>query len=44
MELIVRAVNPDDAAGIVAIFNPIIESRLFTLFDTPFTADEECGF
>ena len=44
MELIVRAVNPDDAAGIVAIFNPIIESRLFTLFDTPFTVDEERSY
>ena len=41
MELLIRDAIPDDAAGIVSVFNPIIEARSFTLFDTPFSVEEE---
>src|SRR5690242_8593420 len=44
MELSIRDVRPDDAAEIVAIFNPIIEARSFTMFDTPFTVEEERAY
>ena len=39
--LIVRPASPDDAAGIVGILNPIIESGKFTAFDAPFTVETE---
>lgn len=41
MKIFVRQAQPDDAAGIVAVFNPIIESGLYTTFDTPFTVEAE---
>lgn len=41
MELVVRDVAPADAEAVVAIFNPIIEARVHTAFDTPFTVDAE---
>ena len=41
MELLIRDAKPDDAAGIVAVFNPIIEARSYTLFDTPFSIEAE---
>lgn len=41
MELLIRNVRPDDAAAIVGIFNPIIESGLYTVFDEPFTPEAE---
>lgn len=41
MEILVRAVQPDDAAAIVSIFNPIIESGLYSVFIDPFTVEEE---
>jgi L-amino acid N-acyltransferase YncA len=44
MELVIRDVKPDDAAGIVSLFNPIIEARSFTLFDAPFTIDAERSY
>jgi L-amino acid N-acyltransferase YncA len=44
MELMIRDVNPDDAAGVVSVFNPIIEARSFTLFDTPFTVEAERAY
>lgn len=44
MEWLIRDVNPDDAAGIVSVFNPIIEARSFTLFDTPFTIEAERAY
>ena len=44
MELVIRDVNPDDAAGIVSVFNPIIEARSFTLFDVPFTVEAERSY
>jgi L-amino acid N-acyltransferase YncA len=44
MELLIRDATPDDAAGIVSVFNPIIEGRSFTLFDTPFTTEAERSY
>jgi L-amino acid N-acyltransferase YncA len=44
MELLIRDAKPDDAAGIVSVFNPIILARLFTLFDTPFTIETERSY
>jgi len=44
MELLIRDAKPDDAAGIVSVFNPIIEARSFTLFDTPFTVEAERSY
>jgi L-amino acid N-acyltransferase YncA len=37
----IRAATPDDAAGIVAVLNPIIEARTFTVFESPFTIEAE---
>jgi L-amino acid N-acyltransferase YncA len=44
MELVIRDAKPDDAAGVVSVFNPIIEARCFTLFDTPFTVEAERSY
>ena len=44
MELTLREAQPDDAAGIVAIFNPIIEAGSFTLFDTTFSVEAERSY
>lgn len=41
MDLRIRSARPDDAAAIVAIFNPIINAGLYTAFDTPFTVEAE---
>ena len=41
MNLSTRAARPDDAAAIVGILNPIIEARLFTVFDTPLSVEAE---
>ncbi len=41
MDLVVRDAKPDDAAAVVAIFNPIIQSGLYVVFDAPFTVEEE---
>jgi L-amino acid N-acyltransferase YncA len=41
MTVIVREARPDDAESIVRIFNPIIESGRYTVFDRPFTVAEE---
>lgn len=38
-DLTIRAATPDDAAGIVAILNPIIEARVYTAMDTPLTVE-----
>jgi L-amino acid N-acyltransferase YncA len=40
-ELLVRPAEPDDAEAVVSIFNPIIESGIYTVFDTPFTVEQE---
>jgi L-amino acid N-acyltransferase YncA len=44
MSLIVRDVRPDDAAAVCGILNPIIESRMYTVLDTPFTVEAERDF
>ncbi len=44
MELSIRSVEPGDADAIVRILNPIIEARVFTVFDTPFTSEAEREF
>jgi len=41
MDLSIRDVTPADAEAIVAILNPIIEARVYTVFDRPFSVDEE---
>lgn len=41
MDLLVRDVMPVDAKAIVGILNPIIEARIDTAFDAPFTSDVE---
>ena len=40
-ELLIHSVEPDDAEAVVNIFNPIIESGLYTVFVTPFTVEQE---
>lgn len=44
MDLIIRDVVPADAEAVVAILNPIIAARVYTVLDAPFTADEERDF
>jgi L-amino acid N-acyltransferase YncA len=41
MNITVRGVVPDDAEGVIAIFNPVIESGKYTIFDAPFTVEAE---
>lgn len=43
-DLIIRPAQPDDAAGIVSMWNPIIETGLYTSFDTPFTPEAERAY
>jgi L-amino acid N-acyltransferase YncA len=40
----IREATPDDAEGIVAVLNPIIETGAYTILDAPFTADAERAF
>ncbi|HEU4687914.1 MAG TPA: GNAT family N-acetyltransferase [Vicinamibacterales bacterium] len=41
MALLIRDVTPDDAEAVVGILNPIIAARVYTVFDAPFTVDDE---
>ncbi len=41
MDFVVRDAQPEDAGGILAVVNPIIESCLYTTFDTSFTEAAE---
>ena len=41
MKCQVRDVRPEDARGIVQVFNPIIEAGKYTAFVTPFTTKQE---
>ena len=41
MELSVRDAEPADAGALVRILNPIIEARVYTAFDTPFSVEAE---
>jgi L-amino acid N-acyltransferase YncA len=43
-QLEIRAATPDDAEGIVAVLNPIIETGAYTVLDAPLTADAERAF
>jgi L-amino acid N-acyltransferase YncA len=43
-QLAIREATPDDAEGIVAVLNPIIEAGVYTVLDTPLTADAERAF
>ena len=40
----VRPATPEDAPGIIQVFNPIIESGAYTAFDTPFTVEAEKSY
>ena len=44
MTIQIRTATPDDAEGVVNVFNPIIETGLYTVFDTPFTVEAERAF
>ena len=44
MDLIIRDVVPADAEPIVDILNPIIEARVYTAFDRPFTVEAERNY
>jgi len=44
MELSVRDVKLDDAEALLGILNPIIEARIYTALDTPFSIREERDF
>lgn len=41
MQLEIREARPDDADAVVRILNPIIAAGVYTVFDTPFTAEAE---
>lgn len=41
MDLLVRETQPDDAPGIVAILNPIIQAGTYTVLDQPLTVEFE---
>jgi len=41
MELSLRDVEPADAGGLVRVLNPIIESRRYTVLDTPVNVETE---
>jgi len=41
MELLIRAVRLEDAAALVDILNPIIETGKHTILDTPFSVEAE---
>ena len=40
----IRDVLPDDAEPIVGILNPIIDARIYTAFDQPFTVEAERSY
>lgn len=44
MDLRIREVRAEDAAGVVAILNPIIEAGVYTAFDAPFTEEQERAY
>lgn len=44
VDLRIRPVRPEDAAGVVAIFNPIIDAGIYTAFDVPFTVVAERSY
>jgi L-amino acid N-acyltransferase YncA len=44
MSLLVRDVTADDAAAVVGILNPIIAARIYSVFERPFSIDEERAY
>lgn len=44
VQLQIRQATPDDAAGIVAVLNPIIAAGIYTVFDQPFDVETERAF
>jgi len=44
MHLEIRDAAAADAEAIVAVLNPIIEARVYTAFDTPYTAEAERAY
>ena len=40
-DLSIRDATPADAEAIVAILNPIIAARIYTVFDAPFSSEAE---
>jgi L-amino acid N-acyltransferase YncA len=44
MEVTIRPATVNDAAGVLDVLNPIIETGSYTAFDTPFTLEEERAF
>jgi L-amino acid N-acyltransferase YncA len=44
MSLLIRDVVPSDAEAIVGILNPIVQARVYSAFDTPFTVDAELDY
>jgi L-amino acid N-acyltransferase YncA len=41
MQLSIRPAQPEDAAAVAGILNAVIEQGVYTVFDTPFTIEEE---
>ena len=41
---LIRDVQPSDAEGIIAVFNPIIEAGAYTVFDAPFSLEAERAY
>jgi L-amino acid N-acyltransferase YncA len=44
MNVAVREATVDDAAGVAGILNQAVEARTYTVFDRPFSVDEERAF
>jgi L-amino acid N-acyltransferase YncA len=44
VDILIRPVRLDDAEGVVAMWNPIIESGQYTSFDAPFTPEAERAY
>jgi len=44
MAVTVRAAREEDAAGIAAVLNPIIEAGVYTVMDAPITVEEQAAF
>lgn len=41
MQLSIRSAQPDDAAAVAGILNAVIKEGAYTVFDTPFSVEEE---
>ena len=43
-DFVIRRATPEDAGGMVAILNPIIEARIYTAIDAPVTLESQRAF